>query len=295
MLTKQHEEDEQHRHPRDHQTEVAYAASELGLRRPRGQTLGDCAKGRIFPRADDDRAGHSGLNGGAHEDAVPRIADRVLSCRKIGGGLLDRQRLAGERRLPDVQVLRLQQASVGRHEVSGVQPDDVAGDQLGDRQLQLPSIAQDGGGRGDLLLDCLHGMAGLELHEEVQKDAEQDHRDDDQSTDPVSQRERSRAGHQKNDDERIGEEAEEVYEGREAVLPNEAVGTMQTKPFLRLVGSQAGGRGLQRSEQLPLRPIPEPHERRLAWFHAFSRLSTKGLSSYMEALQSVVRRPRRSL
>src|SRR5450759_846898 len=57
-------------------------------------------------------------------------------------------------------------------------------------------------------------MAGLELHEEVQQDAEQDHRDDDQSADPVSQRERNRAGHQKDDDERIAEEADEAKASR---------------------------------------------------------------------------------
>jgi hypothetical protein len=81
----------------------------------------------------------------------------------------------------------------------------------------------------DLLANLLHGMAGLELHEEVQQDAEQDHRDDDQSADPVSQRERNRAGHQKDDHERIAEEADEAQERREAPLLDEAVWAMETK------------------------------------------------------------------
>jgi len=51
----------------------------------------------------------------------------------------------------------------------------------------------------------LTGMGHLELSRTLKKD----HRDDDQSADPVSQRERNRAGHQKHDDERIAEEADE--------------------------------------------------------------------------------------
>ena len=46
----QDEKHQQHDHPRDHQPEVAYAAAELGLRRPHGQPLGDLAEGGISCR-----------------------------------------------------------------------------------------------------------------------------------------------------------------------------------------------------------------------------------------------------
>ena len=51
--------------------------------------------------------------------------------------LLDRHRLAGERRLVHAQVARAQEAQVGRHLVAGLQQHQVAGHDLGGRQAQL--------------------------------------------------------------------------------------------------------------------------------------------------------------
>jgi hypothetical protein len=164
-VDQQDEEDEEDDDPRDHQTEVAYAAAELGLRWPRGQALGDRAESGISPRAHDDGTGHSGLHGGAQKDTVAPVADRVLPHREIIRGFRDGHGLAGERGLAHMQVLCLQQAGVGRHQICGVQPDDVLRNQRGDRQVLLPPIAGNGGHRRDLLLNLLHRMARLELHE----------------------------------------------------------------------------------------------------------------------------------
>src|ERR1039458_5369079 len=48
-LFRSDEEHQQHDHSRDHHPEVAYAAAEFGLRRPRGQPLGDLAEGGVLP------------------------------------------------------------------------------------------------------------------------------------------------------------------------------------------------------------------------------------------------------
>jgi hypothetical protein len=155
-----------------------------------------------------------------------------------------------------VQVLGFQQPGVRRHEVSGLQANDVPADQLRDRQFLFLPVANNGSGRGDLLPNLLHRVASLELHEEVQQHAEQDHRDDDESADPVAERECDGAGHEKDDDEGIGQEAEETHQPRIARLPYEAVGAVETRSPCRLIRSQAGRRRLEQFEQIPQRPVP---------------------------------------
>jgi hypothetical protein len=130
--------------------------------------------------------------------------------RKIIRRLLDGQRLSRERGLAHVQVLDVQQASVRWHKVPSIEPDDVPRDQFCNRELLFSAIPENGSSRRHLLPDLLHRMSSLELHEEVQQYAEQDHRDDDQPADRVTQHERDGAGHEKDDDEGIGKEAKKT-------------------------------------------------------------------------------------
>jgi hypothetical protein len=215
-IDQENEQDEEHDHPRDHQPEVAYAATELCFRRPGRQALGNRPESGIPPRAHDDRGANPRLDSRAQEDAVARVANAVLPFGKIMRCLLDRQRLSGEGRLAHVQVVRFQQARVRRHEVSGVEHNDVPADQLRDRQFLFAPVTNDGSRCGDLLLDLFHRVTRLELHEEVQQHAEQDHGDDDQSTDGVAERERNGAGDEKDDDEGIGQETEKTHQPCEA-------------------------------------------------------------------------------
>src|SRR5581483_9615965 len=107
-VDEQNEQDEQHDHPCDHRPEVAYAAAELGLRRPQRDPLGDSAESGVSPRANDDRRADPRLNGSAQEDAVARVGNAVLPLWKVSGCLLHGQRLSSEGRLAYVQVLRFQ-------------------------------------------------------------------------------------------------------------------------------------------------------------------------------------------
>ncbi len=194
------------------------------------------------PVRDDDRRADPGLNRRAQEDAVARVGDTVLSRGQVARRLLDGQGLTGERRLADVQVLDGQQTGIRRDEIARVELDDVPGNQVRDRQFLLAPIAQDGRRRGHLLADVVHGPARLELHEEVQQHAEQHHRDDDQAADRVAQRERDGAGHEEDDDEGIGEEAQEADQAGEARLLAPGCsgrGRAGVEPLLRRSARQA--------------------------------------------------------
>src|SRR5271166_5107225 len=122
-----------------------------------------------------------------------------------------------------MQVLYLQQPGVGWHQVPCVEPDDISRDQLGGRQFLLSSIAHHRGGQGNLFLNVLHGVPGLELHEEIQDYAEQYDRKDDQPADVLSQRKRYAAGNDKDNDERITEKTEETKQRSEARLVDKAI------------------------------------------------------------------------
>ena len=79
---------------------------------------------------------------------VPRVAFvfmKTMSVRSPSGtfvavdaldALRDRQALAGQRRLGDLERRRLQQAAVGRDDVAGLDRDDVARDELLGRKLE---------------------------------------------------------------------------------------------------------------------------------------------------------------
>ena len=155
------------------------------------QALGDLAEGGISAGADDDRGADPCLDGGAQEDAVARVGNAVLPRWQITAP--SSRRASDSPVSADSRTCRsfdLQQTGVRRHKVSGIEPDDVARDQFRDRQFLFSPVAHHGGRGGDLLPNLLHRMPSLELHEEVQQHAEQDHRDDDQSADRVAERER---------------------------------------------------------------------------------------------------------
>ena len=77
--------------------------------------------------------------------------------------LLDRHRLAGERRLVHAQVARAQEAQVGRHLVAGLHQHEVAGDDLGGREPHLLPGAQQRGLRRHRAAERVDGGHGLGL------------------------------------------------------------------------------------------------------------------------------------
>ena len=104
---------------------------------------------------------------------------------RLGAGvrarlLLHRHRLAGERRLLDLEVDGLDEPGVGGDPVARVSRIDVAGHQLARRDLVLLAVAQDGRGGGGHLPQRLHAPLGAVLLDEAQQRREQhDHGDGD--------------------------------------------------------------------------------------------------------------------
>ena len=77
------------------------------------------------------------------------------------------------------------------------------------------------------------------------------------AADRVTQRDRDGAGRQQNEDEGIGEEANEAEQNTETRFPLQAVGTVEIEPPFRFCGSQPGRGGLQLLKQVMERRIPE--------------------------------------
>jgi len=115
-----------------------------GMRRQRAEEA--AAAGRHH-----QRGGRARDDIGAHEHQVGLI-ERARACRCTGGGswgalheLLDWHRLTGHRRLRNEQVAGAQHAAVGRDHVTGRQADDVARDQVAQRDLLRRGLRGRGG------------------------------------------------------------------------------------------------------------------------------------------------------
>mmetsp|Transcript_12252 Transcript_12252/g.26793 ORF Transcript_12252/g.26793 Transcript_12252/m.26793 type:complete len:270 (+) Transcript_12252:2744-3553(+) len=79
------------------------------------------------------------------------------------GVLADVVRLAGERHLRDLQVVGLEEAHVGRHDISGAEDDDVTSHDSRDLNLVFLSIAHNVDGSLRHFRQGLQGISGLVL------------------------------------------------------------------------------------------------------------------------------------
>ena len=121
----------------------------------RGEAGGDVTERSFGAGGDDQGARASADDGGTQEDHVLRIG--------VGGDFLasrllfDRQRFARQCRLLNVEIARFQEPRIGRDQVSGRQPHDVTGDNIGSPDFLPLPVAQHGGGGRDLLPQLLDG------------------------------------------------------------------------------------------------------------------------------------------
>jgi len=235
---------------------------------PRSQTLRDHSKCGTSACADDDRRAKPCLNRSAQEYTVGRVGNTVHPLRQIARGLLDGQRLPGERRLAHLQVFHIQQTCVRRHQVTRSEPDDIPRDQLRNRQFPFLSITHHGGCCGNLFPNLCQRVLCLEFHEKVQQNAEEDYGDDDESANLVPQSQGYAAGDEKDDNEGIGKEAKEGEQACEARLLRHAVRAIKTQPPFRLAGGQPGRGCLQQLKQVLQRLVPEALQVLISFFHA---------------------------
>ena len=133
------DEDQRDHHQREADQQPANAVDapiETGLGPFAHEVPGQSSQISTRARGDDDRLGGAADHVGSHEAGVGQF-ERTLGCRTPApiGGLLDGQRLAGQDRLADEQVLGRDEDQVGRDHVAGGQVDDVAGNEELDRYL----------------------------------------------------------------------------------------------------------------------------------------------------------------
>jgi hypothetical protein len=88
----------------------------------------------------------------AHERLAGPLGERRTGLGRLGL-LVDRRRLAGQRRLVDRHVARLDHPSVGRYAVARLEEYHVTGDQLGAVDVALLAIASYTGREGEQLLE----------------------------------------------------------------------------------------------------------------------------------------------
>ena len=115
---------------------------------------------------------------GVHERQVDAIPEGGI--RRDGLDLLgDREALAGQRRLVDLERRRGEDPPVGRDEVAGLDVDDVARDEVLHRQLDERTVAPDLRLDDHHLLEGGHAGGGLALLAEAHGGVEQRQRDED--------------------------------------------------------------------------------------------------------------------
>jgi hypothetical protein len=195
----------------------------------------------------------AGLDGGAQENAVGGIGDAHAVTREVSRSFLDRQRFARESRLAHLQVLFIDQPGIRRRQVTGVKLDDVPGHEIGDWHLLLPAISDHRRLGGDLASQFFHRAPRLEGLVEVHEHAEQHDGDDDQGADTFACGRGDDSGAQEDQDEWIGEKAQDLRDRREARLARQAVGAEPTEPVS----------GLSRRE--PLRRSPKLRQQLVEW------------------------------
>jgi len=164
--------------------------------------------GRHPGRGDHELAGTAG-DIGVHVDHVGPVPQRRAGTRHGLRALGDGQALAGQRGLGDLQRRRAQQPPVGRHDVSRLDRDDVAGNELFGGDLPQLAVPHDPGLDDHHLLQGSNGGGGLPLLLQTEHRVEQRQRDQDDAGLPLLQGQADHAGHQQDDLHQVGELADE--------------------------------------------------------------------------------------
>ena len=158
--------------------------------------------------------------------------------------LLERHRLAGQRRLVDEEILRRDQPHVRRDHVAGRQQHDVAGHELLDRHFDMilrcaRYLATHGRGDQHHPLQRFSSLVRTMFLDETQRDA-QAHHDRDHDGDPLIAQEVGRGRErQQQQVQRVDRPADQLADDRMARRLRDLVGTDRAQPRLDLPGREA--------------------------------------------------------
>ena len=202
--------------------------------------------------------------------------------------LADRQALAGQRRLGDLQRRRGEHAPVGGHDVAGLDLDDVAGHELLGRQLRERAVAAHARLDDHHLRQRRHGRRRLALLVEAEHGVEQrQQQDHDPGARLLDRVDRDHAGDQQHDLHRVLVLAQERVPARLRLRLGELVRPVARQALGRLVARQARARARRRSsrsrvlarEHVPGRRLGRRRSRPVRWSPSRSSLSPCGRRS----------------
>ena len=222
-----------------------------------GERVGDLAHLGLHAGGGHDGGTAAVDHGGAHVAHVLTVAQRhvvgALGEHDGLGVLLDRDGLAGERGLLDLHRGALDDAAVRGDGVAGLEQDDVAGDQIGARQVLEPPVADDLGLGGAHLLEGGEGLLGLGLLDHAEHGVDDDDGEDDDDVGPLgltldgTRDGGDGGGDDQHDDHGVRHLLEEALPQRCLLFFIELVGTELGEALLRHGSGQArlGIRGLR--------------------------------------------------
>ena len=151
------------------------AALEFGQGRTQRKLAGDTSEHAGLTGGDDQQVRRAAAYAGAHEGAVAAFSQPGLGHdhpRHLG----DRERLAGQHRLTDKEILGFQQHAIGRDQTAGREQHHVARHDRRRQQLEGLAVTQHLRVEGDLRAQLLDGVARhVFLHEAQYGAAEHDH------------------------------------------------------------------------------------------------------------------------
>ena len=219
--------------------------------------LGDLTDLRVHAGAGDDGAARALRDGGAVEDHIGAVAQR-LGLLKCGGLLAHWHGFAGQAGLGDAQRCGCEQSPIGRHRVAFAQHENIAGNDLGRVDAADLAAAQHGGLRCGHLGQRVDGLLGLRLLQVAQHRVhDQNQHDNDgiegQRLAALSARlrirplneprdQRNQRGGKQQVDQRILELLQELLPFRRFGAAGQLVAAELLQAPLRLVVAQAYGR-----------------------------------------------------
>ncbi len=149
----------------------------------------------------------------AHEDHVDLVSHGSIELCQRTGRFLDGHRLTGECRLLDLEVDRFHQATIRRDPGAHFEQDDVAGNQVGGRDLANVAVAADAHGRHCQLLEGGHRPLRPVLLDEPQRGVQHDDGQDHDGVLKVAQESRDDGGDNEDDDHDAGQLFPQDHEG----------------------------------------------------------------------------------
>ena len=189
---------------------MLHAALEVGFFRPHRQPVGDRTENGLRAGLEDFRGRGAADYRSSEEDEV----ERVGAGRRLPGAelrlLFDGHRFAGQRGLLDVEIARFGQLAVRGDEISCGEPHQIAGNNFASLDFLPLAVAENSGGRRDILAKLLDGFLRAVGLNEIDGHAEGDDDENYGCVGRISECERCGAGNEQDDDQRIQKEQQQL-------------------------------------------------------------------------------------